>query len=752
MPVACRLHTGGDEWNLFSNREVELSSVVPIEKLTESQKQAVFHKDGPLLVLAGPGSGKTRVITSRITALIEAGVAPWQICAITFTNKAAEEMRFRVVQNTSATGVHVSTFHSLCVRILRQYAAQADITANFSIYDVDDQKRCMKEAIAACQVDSNRFTPAQLLNFISRLKNDLEDETTFAARADDYFSTYAARIYSAYQALMRQNNALDFDDLLVKTAFLLRDHSDVRQALSDRFGYLLVDEYQDTNHAQYQIAKGLALGHRNICVTGDPDQSIYRWRGADIQNILVFEKDWPEAVVVKLEENFRSTPNILEKASQLISVNTQRKHKDLIATRPAGEPVTIEACDDEAEETGHVSQRIKTLIADGIDPNEIAVFYRVNSMSRTIEESLIRLRLPYQVVRGVEFYARKEIRDMLSYLKVIVNSRDDIAFQRAIGTHPRGIGKTSVQRLEQYARKMGLSLLAAAARADQVEAINRPTQGRLKAFAAMIDKFRREMDGPVGPLMDCVFGETGYADALKKSGQDADSAIDNVNELINAAAEYDTQTETPSLADYLQTIALYSDTDAYNPEAGRVSLMTLHAAKGLEFDNVFIIGAEEGLLPHERSLDGGKDDMEEERRLLFVGMTRARRYLHITYARHRIIRGQFIRSTPSPFLYEIGFEGEQTGDFDEDWDAPERVSTWDTPPRRQGPAKPAAAAGVWAKGAFRPNELVQHATFGLGRVKEYLDLGADSIVVVRFNSGQTKSLMLKYAKLERVGR
>ena len=671
-----------------------MTSAVSIDKLTESQRKAVFHKTGPLLVLAGPGSGKTRVITCRIAALIESGVRPYHICAITFTNKAAEEMRLRVEQSTCSAGVYVSTFHALCVRILRRYAEQAGIGQNFTIYDVDDQKRCMKEAIAACQIDTGNFTPARMLDYISNLKNDLEDETAFAARANDYFSKYAARIYAKYQALLRQNNAVDFDDLLLKTAFLLRDYPDVRMELSNRFRYLLVDEYQDTNHAQYQIAKGLALTHRNICVTGDPDQSIYRWRGADIQNILAFEKDWPEAVVVKLEENFRSTPNILEKASRLIRVNTQRKHKDLIATRPAGEPVVIQTCEDEAHETRHVAERIKALINEGVDPNEIAVFFRVNSMSRTIEESLIRDRLPYQVVRGVEFYARKEIRDMLSYLKLIVNPKDDIAFQRAVGTHPRGIGKTSVQRLEDYGRKMGLSLLEAAAQAEQVPAINHPTQKRLKAFAAMIDKFRQDINGPVGPLMDCVFAETGYADALKTADRDAQSAIDNVNELINAAAEYDSHTESPSLIDYMQTIALYSDTDAYDPQAGRISLMTLHAAKGLEFDYVFIIGLEEGILPHERSLDGGKEDIEEERRLLFVGMTRARKYLHLSYARHRVLRGQFIRSTPSPFLYEIGFEGEQNGDFSEDWGTDEHPTSLSA----SGPSN--AAAGSWP-GTFR---------------------------------------------------
>jgi DNA helicase-2/ATP-dependent DNA helicase PcrA len=695
--------------------EVRLASVVPTEKLTDSQKQAVFYKDGPLLVIAGPGSGKTRVITSRIAALIESGVRPWNICAITFTNKAAEEMRIRVAHSTTASGVHVSTFHSLCVRILRQYAQAAQMQPNFSIFDTNDQKRAMKEAIKDCGVDSTNFTPAKMLGFVSKLKNDLEDIEAFEADADDSFSKNAAKIYNRYQQVLKQNNAVDFDDLLVNTAYLLRDHPDVREELSRRYRYLLVDEYQDTNHAQYQIAKGIALAHRNICVTGDPDQSIYRWRGADIENILSFEKDWPEAVVVKLEENFRSTPNILEKADQLIAANSKRKEKKLIATRDRGQDVKIEICDDESAEAHAMADKIEALINEGKDPNEIAVFYRVNAMSRGIEEAFVQRQLPYQVVRGVEFYARKEIRDLLAYLKVLVNPQDDVAFLRAVGTHPRGIGKTSLDRLRQFANIHGQSLSLAALSANQVESINRPTQARLMAFAAMFEKFRQEIEQEVAPLMEVLFTESGMENALSNESE----AIENISQLINSAAEYDQRAETPNLTDYLQMIALYR-------------LMTLHAAKGLEFDHAFIIGLEDGILPHERSVYGDSEDLEEERRLFFVGITRARKTLDILYARSRVIRGQFIRSTPSQFLYEIGFEGESDG-FDSGWG-----------PKLKPKIKPGQV--------YLVDELVEHKKFGLGRIKEYLDLGEDSIVVVRFNSGKTKSLMVKYAKLTRLER
>ncbi|HPD48233.1 MAG TPA: UvrD-helicase domain-containing protein [Anaerohalosphaeraceae bacterium] len=702
------------------------------EQLTESQRKAVNHTEGALLVLAGPGSGKTRVITSRIAALIESGVRPWNICAITFTNKAAEEMRDRVAGLAHAHGVHISTFHSLCVRLLRQYAHEAGISPYFSIYDTVDQTRCVKEAIKSVEIAVGSFPPSRMLASISQLKNDLEDVDAFEARAADYYSKVLARVYRAYQRILADNNALDFDDLLTRTAFLLRDNPDVRREIGDRFRYLLVDEYQDTNHAQYQIAKGIALEHGNICVTGDPDQSIYKWRGADIGNILAFEQDWPDATVIKLEENFRSTPNILQLADRLIANNLQRKHKTLIPTRRAGHDVQIRAYPDAETEAEEVAQGVKDLMAENFSCGEIAVFYRVNAMSRVIEEAFVRRQIPYQVIRGVEFYARKEIRDILSYLKVMVNPDDGLAFERALGTHKRGIGKTTIDRLIAWADREKTSLYESARNAHRIDSIAKATQDRLVAFAEMIDTFRQDMTGPVAPLMERVFKESGMAAALEAGGEREEAAIENVGELINAAAIYDKETESPSLADYLQTIALYSDTDAYEPESGRVSLMTLHAAKGLEFDAVFIVGLEEGILPHERSMEFASD-IEEERRLFFVGMTRARSRLHISYARHRVVHGQFLRTTPSPFLFEIGYE-------------PDFSATEHAPSLEDGFQYDYADSQTEL---YRVNELVSHAKFGLGRVKEFIDMGEDSIVVVRFNSGQTKSLMLKYAKLTR---
>jgi DNA helicase-2/ATP-dependent DNA helicase PcrA len=715
------------------------SANASMEPLTDSQKKAVFHKDGPLLVLAGPGSGKTRVITCRVAALIEAGVNPYNICAITFTNKAADEMRQRIAAAVPTSGVHISTFHSLCVRILRKYAGMAGITPTFSIYDENDQTRCMKEAIKNSEVETTNFTPSRMLEVISRFKNDLEDVKSLQDRAQDYFTKVAGQIYAAYQQILASNNALDFDDLLVKTAFLLRDEPDVRRELSNRFRYLLIDEYQDTNHAQYQIARGLALEHRNICVTGDPDQSIYRWRGADIANILVFEQDWPDALVVRLEENFRSRPNILELADRLIQHNKKRKQKTLIPVREAGMDVVIEPRADELDESEYVVQQVKRLMESKEDLNGIAVFYRVNSMSRTIEEVFVKEQIPYQVVRGIEFYARKEIRDMLSYLKLMANPEDDMAFLRAISTHPRGIGKTTLDRLSAYAERKNLALYAVAAKVAKIESIAKPTQAKITSFINLMEDLKKDMSGPVAPLMERVFSETSLADFLAAAGKSQLGAIENIEELISAAAEYDGRVQEPSLVDYLQTIALYSDTDAYDPSSGRVSLMTLHAAKGLEFDNVFITGLEEGILPHERS-NTFDDELEEERRLFFVGMTRAKNNLTVTYARHRNLRGMFLRTSPSPFLYEIGFNPDQyccKRDFDSEYPSDESFDF----------AQTSLAEGDF----FSVNELVRHKKFGLGRIKEFINIGENSIVVVRFNSGKTKSLMVKYAGLEKFG-
>jgi len=712
-----------------------------LEQLTPSQRQAVSHHEGPLLVLAGPGSGKTRVITFRIASLIEAGVKPWNICAITFTNKAAEEMRQRAATLGASGGAHISTFHSLCVRILRRYAAAADIHPNFSIYDTSDQSRCIKQAVKDCHLDGTNFPPARMLNAISTLKNKLIDAEQFQGRAEDFFSRTLSQVYTRYQQILAERHGVDFDDLLMKVALLVESDADVCRELSDRFRFLLIDEYQDTNHAQYRLAKALALPHGNICATGDPDQSIYRWRGADIRNIMAFEKDWPEAVVVKLEENFRSTAAILKVADTLIAKNQNRKQKRLVPTRTDEGKVVVESYEDESEEADAVARQVEGLLDRNVKPSEIAVFYRVNAMSRALEEAFVRHRVPYQVVRGVEFYNRKEIRDLLAYLKVIANPADEVALLRVINTPARGIGKVTVDRAKAFAVQHGISLSEALPRADEISALGKAAQVKLKVFAHMLDKFRAQAEGKVAPLAEKVFTESGLEKSFQGTGQEGQDALENISELINAAASYDQTVETPSLIDYLQQIALFSDTDAYEAGSERAALMTLHAAKGLEFEHVFLIGLEDGLLPHERGSEDD-DELEEERRLFFVGVTRAKTNLYLSYARYRTVRGQFLRTVASPFLFEIGpgYMADEREDDDQSL-----VSGFGGS-RRSAP-KPVVPVSPAREPEYVPGQMVRHKTFGVGRVTKYADMGANSVVTVCFTSGQTKSLLLQYAHL-----
>jgi DNA helicase-2/ATP-dependent DNA helicase PcrA len=701
-----------------------------LEQLTPSQKKAVCHKEGPLLVIAGPGSGKTRVITYRIAALINSGVRPYNICAITFTNKAAEEMRQRAFRFGASAGAHISTFHSLCVRILRQYADRACITPNFSVYDESDQARCMKQAVKDCRLDAANFSPARMLDAVSTLKNKLIDAESFRTEAEDFFSVKLAEIYHAYQNILSERNGLDFDDLLMKTAFLLRDCPDVCDELGERFQFLLIDEYQDTNHAQYKIARALASQHNNICATGDPDQSIYRWRGADIRNILAFEHDWPDATVVKLEENFRSAANILVVADSLIAYNRNRKEKKLVPIKPDSQDVDFSSYEDEAHEAQAIAQKIKDLTEQGTSLRDVAVFYRVNSMSRVLEEAFIGTKIPYQIVRGVEFYRRKEIRDLLAYLKILVNPEDEIALLRIINTPARGIGKVTIDKVKNYAARNGMSLFEAIKKAEHIGNLSKATKAKLTVFIKMLENFQKDISGPVASLTERVFTESGLADSLRASGPEGQDDLENVGELINAAAQYDLNAEEPSLVDYLQQISLFSDTDAYDASGESVALMTLHAAKGLEFENVFIVGLEEGLLPHERTDADDEEELEEERRLLFVGITRAKTGLYLSYARYRTIRGQMLRTIPSRFLLELGRDIKEESDDDEYYDDEDNL----------------CGSEIY----FEPNQLVRHKIFGLGRIKKYIDMGQNSVVVVKFNSGQTKSLMVQYANLSKI--
>ncbi len=636
-------------------------------------------------------------------------------------------MRQRAVALGASAGAHISTFHSLCVRVLRQYADKAGIKPSFSIYNEADQSRCIRQAVKDCELDATNFPPARILEHISKLKNNLMDVDFFEAQADDFLAVTLAKVYGRYQQILRQHNALDFDDLLMKTAFLLEGWPEVCGELSDRFRFLLIDEYQDTNHAQYRIAKALASRHNNICATGDPDQSIYRWRGADIRNILAFEKDWPDATVVKLEENFRSSANILELADNLITHNENRKQKKLVPTKPRVKDVCVGSYEDEHQEARAVARQVQELAEQGSSLKEIAVFYRVNAMSRVLEEAFVRNRIAYQIVRGVEFYTRKEIRDVLAYLKVLVNPDDEIALLRVINTPARGVGKVTIDRMRFYAAQAGISLFEALKRAEHIDSLSKAARAKVAALTDMLEGFKKGIAGEVAPLAERVLVKSGLKESLRAAGPEGQNALENVNELINAAAQYDQQADQPSLVDYLQQISLFSDVDRYDTSSDCVALMTLHAAKGLEFENVFIVGLEEGLLPHERSDTSNRDDLEEERRLLFVGITRAKAGLHISYACYRTVRGQMQRTIPSQFLFELGRGSAETDNL-----------------------VPAKVEIRCSTQEFDAGELVRHKSFGLGRVKKFTDMGENSIVVVEFSSGQTKSLMVKYADLCRV--
>jgi DNA helicase-2/ATP-dependent DNA helicase PcrA len=708
-----------------------------LKSLTASQKKAALHKDGPLLVIAGPGSGKTRVITHRIAALIDSGVKPNNICAITFTNKAADEMRQRAVALGASGAAHISTFHSLCVRILRHYAKKAGIKPNFSIYDETDQARCARQAVKDCQLDATDFSPARMLEAVSRLKNNLIGIDTFRLQADDFFSQTLAKIYKRYEDILAANNALDFDDLLLRTAFLFAENEDVCTELSRRFKYLLIDEYQDTNHAQYSIAKYLVCTHNNICAAGDPDQSIYRWRGADIRNILDFEKDWPDALVVKLEENFRSTPNILKLADELIVNNKNRKQKILKPVRDGGQDAVIAVFDDEQQEALGVAEIIAGLAESGASLKDIAVFYRVNAASRVLEEAFIKSRIPYQIVRGTEFYNRKEIRDMLAYMKVIVNPTDQVALLRIINTPVRGIGKTTIEKVRSFADSRNIGFFNALKKVKHIESLSDAAKAKLNVFMDMVKELKKDASDKVSNLAEKIFADSGLKNYYQSLGAEGKDAIENINELINAAALYDEQADEPSLVDYLQQVSLFSDVDGYDTTADRVALMTLHAAKGLEFENVFIVGVEEGLLPHERTDIDDVDDLEEERRLFFVGITRAKTGLHISYARYRTIRGQLLRTIPSQFLYELGADfnpySEKLFHYDnEDDDLQQLLDSKLTSLQ------------------FKKGQLVCHNLFGTGTITGFVDLGLDSKVTVKFDTGQTKTLMLKYTNLSKL--
>ena len=820
--------------------------------LTEPQRDAVTTVSGPLLVIAAAGSGKTRVLTRRVAYLVAQGVMPGGILAITFTNKAAGEMRERVSRIMVEAGGRplrdlgrlepyqptVCTFHSLCMRIIRQYGPAMGVSAT-TIFDTGDQQKLVKDALKQLDLSSTNFTPGQVLGAISNAKNQLLTPDAIAAGAKDFFQRNVARVYTKYQALLDAQNAMDFDDLLMKVVLGFKKHPEVLAELQNRFEYLMIDEYQDTNHAQYMLSHLLAMKHRNVCVVGDPDQSIYAWRGADIRNILDFKNDYPDAKQVKLETNYRSTKTILAVADKLIKNNSNRIDKQLLTDNPDGEKVKVVWCADEHDEADVVVAEFKVSAASGKNWGDMAVFYRMNSLSRVMEDGLRRANIPYVMARGVEFYNRKEIKDVLSYLRVIANPLDEVSFDRVVGTPPRGIGDTSVSKMQAWGISAGKPLWAAMGEAEKVQGLSTRAKNSVKSLVDQIVRWRaaaglgevaphaeasegappplagdataedmfaafegieaaapipRKMTaqtavvradlggtgllipdlqtpaqvlptkGTISQLMERVLKESGLEAMFTKEskaggggGETGNDPLANVGELISAAAEFDAQYPDGTLADYLTQVALVSDTDALKAAGdggGAVTMMTLHAAKGLEFPVVAMIGWEEGVLPHARARTD-PDQLEEERRLAFVGITRARERLILTKASYRTIRGLRERTIASPFLNEIPADRVEVIDR-------AQVPTIGVRGISGGGGGGGGYGGVLGgdedrsirsalSKRFKVGTNVRHSSFGLGKVAELHGTGQNTRCVVDFATTGRKTLVLEFAKLEIVG-
>ena len=658
------------------------SSALSLDSLNPSQRQAATHVEGPLLVLAGPGSGKTRVVTHRIANLISVGVPAEQIVALSFTNKAADEMRRRVADLVGPQPIEMGTFHRFAARLLRRHARLVGLTSDYSILDPDDAGGLLKRAAKKLGLSLTHTPIDRVAGVISRAKNDLITPETFEPRWGRPVDEVAQRVWPVYQQMLLAANSVDFDDLLLHVARLLMDNADLRSMLDARHRWILVDEYQDTNAVQYCIVRGLSIDHPNLAVTGDPDQAIYGWRGASIRNILEFERDYPAAKVVALEHNYRSTSNILGTADRLIANNSRRKPKRLITDAPPGPPVRIVLDASSHDEADRIADEIAGSLASGSrTPRDFAILFRTNALSRSLEVALRSRGVPYQLVRGLEFFKRREIRDVVAWLRLLKNPRDDEALLRVVNVPPRGIGKQSLDRLLSWAGDQRIGLLEAAAAATRIPGVSKRSALALVQFARLHAELAEQAGQPAGSvaaLLDAVLDKTGYRQMLADEGGDegGEDRLANVEELVTAARQCDETFEPAipgddALGSFLESTALVADTDVWDAQENRVSLMTLHAAKGLEFPVVYLVAMEDGILPHERSLDH-PDQLEEERRLVFVGITRGREEVHASASRMRDYRGQRRISAPSLFLTEMtGTETVVTGA-----EAPASAASW----------------------------------------------------------------------------
>ncbi|WP_165226382.1 ATP-dependent helicase [Aquisphaera insulae] len=743
-----------------------------LSDLTPDQRAAVTHIDGPLLVLAGAGSGKTRVITRRVAHLMESGIAAENILAITFTNKAAGEMRERIEAIAPGARLWVGTFHGFCARLLRIHAKLAGIDPGFTIYDQSDRLRAVKDVLEQLAGDDAKVTPERVEAIISRAKNDLVSPQVLRRRARDEADALAAKAFAAYEEKLRACSAVDFDDLLVHVVTILKEHPDVRAGLDRRYRYVLVDEYQDTNLAQYAIVRALSVDHPNLCVTGDPDQSIYGWRGANLSNILEFEQDYPGCRVVKLERNYRSTKNILSAADQLIRHNLARKPKSLLTENPRGAPVNLTILARETDEADAVASRIAAIVREGeYNYSDVAVFCRMTALTRPIEQALRSARIPYQIVGGVSFYERQEVKDILSYLSLMANPKDDLAFARVVNVPARGLGKTSLDHLVKAARDRGIPLLAMAKLADQAEGLKDKAVRGFREFSRLIEELTSLCDHPAEEVIRQVLERTRYPEYLAENSENkGEDRLANLDELVSAAHEFELEHPGSHVHDFLAEITLASAIDRWDEQTGAVTLMTLHAAKGLEFPVVFIVALEEGLLPHSRANTNDKE-LEEERRLLFVGITRARRELYLSRCRIRTFRGQQQATFPSRFLEELPL-GEmelhdQSGISDPEYPASRGSASgaWGRRPpppgvpRHQQPGgfrltTASQLSGAGPSGsqadldAFRPGITVIHPEFGMGRITAVEGAGPKRKGTVAFATGQSRTFILALSPLK----
>jgi DNA helicase-2/ATP-dependent DNA helicase PcrA len=713
-----------------------------LEGLNGPQREAVLHGEGPLLILAGAGSGKTRVLTHRIARLVGSGeVRPGEILAITFTNKAAQEMRERVgsLVGGRVRAMWVMTFHSACARMLRSDAERLGYTRGFTIYDEQDSLRLVKNCVEELDVDPKRFAPRGIRRQISDAKNGLLDAAAYRIKVSSFFEQTAADVYELYEQRIHSANAMDFDDLLFRCVNLFELFPEVRDRYRRSFRHVLVDEYQDTNRAQYRWLQLLCEEHRNLCVVGDDDQSIYRFRGADIRNILDFEDDFPDAQVVKLEQNYRSTQTILNASNAVIANNRARKDKFLWSELGEREPVHVRELEDEHAEARFVVSEVERLVDEGESRDEIAVFYRTNAQSRVLEDMLVRYGVGYQVIGGTRFYERKEIKDALAYLTLLVNPADTVAFGRIVNEPKRGIGQTSQARITNYASTLGEPVWDIASEPEKIPGLGTAAVKAVGRFMSVMERLRERAQGGagVGDLLSETLDESGYTEALRAERTvESQVRLENLEELVGVAGEYDATAEEGSVEEFLQQIALFSEQDNLSDEQGIVTLMTMHNAKGLEFGIVFIIGLEDGVFPHMRSIESG--DLEEERRLAYVGITRAKRVLYLTHARTRALFGNRDWNVRSRFIDEIPIEF-----TDQEPDAPRGPAAAATWGGGASVPEPAPVAGA----SFALGDDVVHAQFGDGVVT---GIEPGGLVVVRFaGDGSERKLMADYAPLKR---